>query len=166
MKGKRVVLAVVAVALAAGAGLFVACAERGQPDEDDRGSGATRLTEPEDAVSQDLMIALAQAKNLHHKAKVYMSDGNLGEAVASVRQILAVRTPDRSITESDMEMRLLQVLRANGLPEPATQFEVWHRGHFVARVPPRPARAGCSASAAGPARSPGAARGRWTRARR
>jgi hypothetical protein len=33
-----------------------------------------------------------------------------------------------------MEMRMLQVLRANGLPEPVTQFEVWHKGRFIARV--------------------------------
>ena len=54
--------------------------------------------------------------------------------VGVLRQILAVRTPDRCLTESDMEMRLLQVLRANGLPEPVTQFEVWHHGRFIARV--------------------------------
>ena len=51
-----------------------------------------------------------------------------------LRDILAVRTVDRAVTESDMEMRLLQVLRANGLPEPITQFEVWHKGRFIARV--------------------------------
>ncbi|HTJ41106.1 MAG TPA: hypothetical protein VL463_03395 [Kofleriaceae bacterium] len=77
-----------ALAFAAGA---VSCATR----DDDRAptGGATRLTEPEDALSEDLMVALAQAKNFHHKAKVYMSDGNLDEAVASVRQILAIQFP-------------------------------------------------------------------------
>src|SRR5262249_21640262 len=46
--------------------------------------------------------------------------------VGVLRQILAVRAPDRAVTESDMEMRLLQVLRAHGLPEPVTQYEVRH----------------------------------------
>jgi hypothetical protein len=54
--------------------------------------------------------------------------------VGVLRQILAVRAPDRCLTESDMEMRMLQVLRANGLPEPVPQFEVWHKGRFIARV--------------------------------
>jgi hypothetical protein len=51
-----------------------------------------------------------------------------------LRSVIDARTPNRDVTESDMEMRLLQVLRANGLPEPVTQFEVWDRGRFIARV--------------------------------
>ncbi|HUJ58560.1 MAG TPA: hypothetical protein VLX92_08710, partial [Kofleriaceae bacterium] len=53
----------------------------------------TRLTEPSDAIDQDLMIALSQAKNFHHKAKVYMSDGNVPAAIASVREILSLKFP-------------------------------------------------------------------------
>ena len=33
-----------------------------------------------------------------------------------------------------MEMRLLQVIRAYGLPEPVTQYEIFDHGRFVARV--------------------------------
>jgi hypothetical protein len=66
---------------------------------------ATRLTDPADAdaselIGQDLLIALAQAKNFHHKAKVYMTDGNLPAATASVRQILSLAFP-RGAPEAD-----------------------------------------------------------------
>lgn len=86
----------VAVAfLLAIAAAFAASGGSCTPRDDDHapGGGATRLTEPEDALSEDLMVALAQAKNFHHKAKVYMGDGNLTEAVAAVRQILAIQFP-------------------------------------------------------------------------
>jgi len=65
---------------------------------------ATRLTDPADAdaelIGQDLLVALAQAKNFHHKAKVHMTDGNLPAAVASVRQILSLAFP-RGAPEAD-----------------------------------------------------------------
>jgi len=54
--------------------------------------------------------------------------------VGVLRRILDERDPDRRLTESEMEMRMLHVLRANGLPEPITQFEIRHQGRFVARV--------------------------------
>ena len=53
----------------------------------------TNLPEPGDAVGQELMLSLAQAKNFHHKAKVYMSDGNVPAAIAAVRQILSLHFP-------------------------------------------------------------------------
>jgi len=46
------------------------------------------------------MIALGQAKNFHHKAKVYMTDGNLAAAQAAVREILSLRFP-RGAAEAD-----------------------------------------------------------------
>jgi hypothetical protein len=61
--------------------------------------------------------------------------GRRGRNGAGVlRAILGLRTVDRALTESEMELRLLQVLRRNGLPEPVTQYEIWHGGRFVARV--------------------------------
>jgi hypothetical protein len=54
--------------------------------------------------------------------------------VGVLRRIIDERDPDRRLTESAMEMRLLQVLRAHGLPEPVTQHEIRDRGRFVARV--------------------------------
>lgn len=53
----------------------------------------TRVAEPDEVIGQDLMIALAQAKNFHHKAKVYMTDGKLADATAAVRQILSLEFP-------------------------------------------------------------------------
>ncbi len=61
------------------------------PERDQR--PVTELADPTDVIDQELMIALAQAKNFHHKAKVYMSDGNTPAAIASVRQILSLRFP-------------------------------------------------------------------------
>jgi tetratricopeptide (TPR) repeat protein len=60
----------------------------------------TRVVEPTDVIGRDLMIALGQAKNFHHKAKVYMTDGNLTAATASVRQILSLAFP-RGAPEAD-----------------------------------------------------------------
>ena len=60
----------------------------------------TRVADPGDAIDQALMIALGQAKNFHHKAKVYMTDGNLTAATAAVRQILSLGFP-RGAPEAD-----------------------------------------------------------------
>jgi len=92
-----------AVALGLGAPALPACST-----ERDAGSPArsvTRLTDPADAdasepIGQDLLVALAQAKNFHHKAKVYMTDGNLPAATAAVRQILSLAFP-RGAPEAD-----------------------------------------------------------------
>lgn len=54
--------------------------------------------------------------------------------VGVLRRIIDERDPNRRLTESTMELHLLQVLRAHGLPEPVTQHEIVHRGRFVARV--------------------------------
>jgi len=53
----------------------------------------TRTAEPTEVVDQKLMVPLLQAKNFHHKAKVYISDGKLDDAIASVRQILSLSFP-------------------------------------------------------------------------
>jgi hypothetical protein len=62
--------------------------------------------------------------------------GRQGRNGAGVlRAILDERDPAHAATGSDMETRLLQVLRSNGLPKPAPQFVINDaRGDFVARV--------------------------------
>ena len=81
-------LAALALAALLAAVLAVACSNhRSAPRP------TTHTTEPTDAIGKDLMVALLQAKNFHHKAKVYMSDGNLDAAIASVRQVLSLRFP-------------------------------------------------------------------------
>jgi tetratricopeptide (TPR) repeat protein len=102
----------------------IASCARGDDDRAPAG-GATRLTEPEDAVGEDLMVALAQAKNYHHKAKVYMSDGNLAEAVASVRQILAIQfppgAPEAEDVRNDARALLAKLLVSQGKLDEATR---------------------------------------------
>ena len=59
-------------------------------------------------------MALAQAKNFHHKAKVYMTDGNLAEATAAVRQILSLKfppnTPEADDVRNDARAMLAKLL--------------------------------------------------------
>jgi very-short-patch-repair endonuclease len=52
----------------------------------------------------------------------------------NLRQLLEARRADRRPTESVMETKLLQAIRAAGLPEPVSQFEVWAGAAFIARV--------------------------------
>lgn len=64
----------------------------------------TEIAEPSDVTDRALMVALDQAKNFHHKAKVYMSDGNLAAATASVRQILSLRFPANAPEAEDVRL--------------------------------------------------------------
>jgi hypothetical protein len=79
----------------------VACSTEAPPQQ---AGSVTRVPEPGDVIDQELMIALAQAKNFHHKAKVYMSDGNLVDATASVRQILSLRFPAGAPEAEDVRL--------------------------------------------------------------
>lgn len=68
---------------------------------------ATRLAEASEVrgdsrIDQQLMVALAQAKNFHHRAKVYMSDGNAPQAIESVRAILSLRFPPGAAETEDV----------------------------------------------------------------
>ena len=67
----------------------VACSEREAPPA----PSVTHVAEPTDVIGQDLMIALSQAKNFHHQAKVYISDGQTAKAIESVRAILSLKFP-------------------------------------------------------------------------
>lgn len=115
------------VALALGALALAACST-----EHDGSSGrtgepasrsATRITDPSDAeaselIGQDLLVALAQAKNFHHKAKVYMTDGNLPAAIATVRQILSLAfprgAPEAEDVRNDARALLAKLLVSQG----------------------------------------------------
>jgi tetratricopeptide (TPR) repeat protein len=83
-------------------------------DTDAGERSVTRVAEPDEVIGQELMMALAQAKNFHHKAKVYMTDGNLGEATAAVRQILSLRfppnTPEADDVRNDARAMLAKLL--------------------------------------------------------
>jgi tetratricopeptide (TPR) repeat protein len=78
----------------------------------------THTAEPADAIDQNLMIALSKAKNFHHKAKVYMSDGNVAEAIASVREILSLQfpagAPEAEDVRNDARALLAKLLLGQG----------------------------------------------------
>lgn len=93
---KNVIILVLAVGLAFGLGVGLGCNDSApQPP-------VTQVAEPGDVIDQELMIALAQAKNFHHKATVYMSDGNSAEAMAAVRQILSLQFPPNAPEAEDV----------------------------------------------------------------
>lgn len=91
----------IALAAAGAAGFGVACQTDAPAPQ---GGPVTKVPEPSDVIDQELMIALAQAKNFHHKAKVYMGDGNLAAATASVRQILSLRFPPGAPEADDVRL--------------------------------------------------------------
>jgi hypothetical protein len=78
------------------------CGARDEDEGDDKGGSVTRLPQPGPELSEELMLGLALAKNLHHKADVYLKEGRIGEAVASVEQILGIAFPPRSPEAEDV----------------------------------------------------------------
>jgi tetratricopeptide (TPR) repeat protein len=86
---------------------------------------STRLADPSDVIDQDLMIALGQAKNFHHKSKIYMTDGNLTAAIASVRQILSLAfpkgAPEADDVRNDARALLAKLLISQGQLDEATR---------------------------------------------
>jgi hypothetical protein len=52
----------------------------------------------------------------------------------NLRLLLQARAPSQRVTHSDMEVRLLQVIRKWGLPVPSLQHEVWDGALFVGQV--------------------------------
>jgi len=65
----------------------------GKPGVPQVDRSVTKTPEADDVIDEQLMVALGQAKNFHYKAKVYMSDGKVTDAIAAVRQILSLRFP-------------------------------------------------------------------------
>ncbi len=88
-----------------------------------RGGPVTTITAPEDAIGEELMLALSQAKNFHHKARVYMSDGQLAPATESVRKILAIEfpagAPEAEDVRLDARAMLAKLLVAQGTVDAA-----------------------------------------------
>ena len=71
------------------AGTFVGCAS----DTPEERKSVTKVPEPEDVLTEDLMIPLAQAKNYHHIADVYLKEGKTEEATLAIEQILSLKFP-------------------------------------------------------------------------
>ncbi len=99
-------------------GVLVALGFACSGESDRREGSVTRITAPEDAIDESLMIALSQAKNFHHKARVYMSDGQLPLATTTVRQILAIPfpagAPEAEDVQLDARAMLAKLLVAQG----------------------------------------------------
>jgi tetratricopeptide (TPR) repeat protein len=72
---------------------ITACSCSGDHDKAPDSPPTVKTADPTDVIGQDLMIALSKAKNYHHKARVYMSDGKIAEAIASLREILSLKFP-------------------------------------------------------------------------
>ena len=90
---KHVILVVAALAIGA-------CTSR----SDRETPSVTHTADPADGdvIDKKLMLALSQAKNLHHKAKVYTSDGDVASAIASVREILSLHFPPNAPEADDV----------------------------------------------------------------
>lgn len=89
----------------------------------ERERAVTSLPEPQDALSEELILALAQARNFHHKADVYLQDANLAAAIAAVENILALQfpanAPEGEDVLADARARLAKLLVTAGNVERA-----------------------------------------------
>lgn len=107
-----------ALAALAGAVLALAGMVACESDSGRSGGSVTRVAQPEDVIDEGLMLALSQAKNFHHKARVYMSDGQLALATTAVRQILAIEfpagAPEAEDVRHDARAMLAKLLVAQG----------------------------------------------------
>jgi tetratricopeptide (TPR) repeat protein len=125
MKYRSIALAVIGVVSALGVAFIagLAVSRLRAPEREPDPSSITHVTDPTDAIDQDLMVALSQAKNFHHKAKVYMSDGNLAAATAAVREILSLRfpagAPEAEDVRNDARALLAKLLAGQGQLEEA-----------------------------------------------
>jgi tetratricopeptide (TPR) repeat protein len=103
--------------------LAVACStESGQGSQ----GPVTTVAEPTDVIDQELMIFLGQAKNFHHKAKVYTGEGKFDDAIAAVRQILSLPYPPGAPEADDVRLdaraRLAKLLLAKDQLEDAMRI--------------------------------------------
>ena len=85
------------------------------PNEEPSSHGNDRVTklpepDPAEEIDERLLVCLSQAKNFHHIARVYMSDGNLDEAIATVRKIFAIRCPDGAPEAEDIRLDAFAML--------------------------------------------------------
>ena len=111
------------LALSAMLWALVACAAReGDRDQVNDERSVTETPEANGrnlpALGQPLMIALAQARNHHHKADVYLKEANLAQAIAAVRAIEEVPFPEGAAEAEDVKLdaraRLAKLLVTSG----------------------------------------------------
>ena len=93
--------------------------------------GIFRMGMVELALESALRRGLTSEGELASTVKRISRSGRSGGP--TLRELLESRAPGRRSTESEMETRLLQALRAHGVPEPTTQCEMW-QGSALIRV--------------------------------
>lgn len=105
----------------AAAGVVASCAQDDRDGDDANQKKAGRITEitqPGDALSEELMLALSMAKNLHHKADVYLAEMRSDEAVKALKEILEIRFPEGAAEAEDVTLdaraRLSKLLASQG----------------------------------------------------
>lgn len=87
---KTFTLALALIVAAAGS-MVISCTSDGKDGTSTE--RVTRLPEPEDVLTPELLLPLRQAQNLHHVADVQLQNGKVGEATQAVRRILSLRFP-------------------------------------------------------------------------
>ncbi len=101
MKSQTVIGVVIGAVLLAAA-MFIA--GRASAPGDRVMKDVTKIADATDVIDESLMMSLAQAKNFHRKAKVYMSDGKLDDATKAVRQILSLSFPKGAPEADDVRL--------------------------------------------------------------
>ncbi|HEY1552895.1 MAG TPA: hypothetical protein VGG28_33930 [Kofleriaceae bacterium] len=107
--------------------VLVALGSCSSPSSDRVPPRVTRTAEPGDSdrpptqptqIDQKLMLGLSQAMNLHHKAQILASEGDVGAAIASVREILSLQfpanAPEAEDVRNDARAQLARLLVGQG----------------------------------------------------
>lgn len=108
--------------------LAVLAALAGCKSSGDDPGRVTQVTEPRDAVSEELMLALGQAKNFHGKADVYLKNGEVDRAIAEVERVLKIAFPPAAPEAEDVLLdaraRLAKLLLGKGDVKAARQVVI------------------------------------------
>ena len=80
---------------------FAHCGKESRPPDPER-VPVVELAEPENALSEELMVSLGQARNFHHKADLLLRSGKTEEAAAAVEAVLAIRFPPEAPETEDV----------------------------------------------------------------
>jgi hypothetical protein len=96
------------------------------------GLAAVRSSVLEMAVDRALHRKLTTVTALERFVQRKGARGRNGIGV--LRALVRDLDPLAGVPESAMETKLKQLLRRNGFPTPVFQYEIWHRGRFIARV--------------------------------
>ena len=88
---RRTLVIAFALGVAAATAAAHGCGRASNDNQSQR--SVTQLAQPDDVLDEALMLSLSRAKNFHHKANVYLQDGNVDAATEEVSQILTIPFP-------------------------------------------------------------------------